>query len=373
MSPKIPFLRPSPAPLSQAIDQLREIEDSGVYSNFGPKNSELEQRLLDGFFAGRGHCATACNATIALMLALKAVTEDSQPQRRYALMPSFTFAATAHAALWAGLTPIFCDIEPDTWLPCARSETEILERHGKEVAVIVPYATFGAALDLDRYAALAERFDTPVVVDAAASLGTIDQAGNGFGTGFPFPVVFSMHVTKTFASTEAAVVYADDAGLVARLQTMSNFGFGEARHATMAGLNGKLSEVAALAALLRIDGFNQIVERRRELHERYRERLSGFAFQRPTARRQAHQFVPVLTPEGADPEAISAALTAAGIGHSAYFRPHLAGQSYFQKTCVALPTPATDEVSARALALPLYDSMTEDEIDAICDVLDVFG
>jgi dTDP-4-amino-4,6-dideoxygalactose transaminase len=370
MSPKIPFLRPSPPPLSQAIDRLQEIESSGVYSNFGPKNSELEQQLLATFFAGRGRCATVCNATIALMLALKTVAEDSPPQRRYALMPSFTFAATAHAALWAGLTPIFCDIEPDTWLPCARSETRILEQYGAEVAAIVPYATFGAALDLDRYVALSKRFDTPVVVDAAASLGTLDPAGSGFGTGFPFPVVFSMHVTKTFASTEAAVVYADDAGLVARLQTMSNFGFGEARHATMAGLNGKLSEVAALAALLRLDGFGQIVDRRRELYEHYRERLTGFAFQRPTAHRQAHQFVPVLTPRGADVEAVSAALSAAGIGHAAYFRPHLAGQSYFQKTCIAPPTPVTDDVSARALALPLYDGMTEAEIDTICDVLD---
>jgi dTDP-4-amino-4,6-dideoxygalactose transaminase len=138
----------------------------------------------------------------------------------------------------------------------------------------------------------------------------------------------------------------------------------------MAGLNGKLSEVGALAALLRVDDFGQIVDRRRELYERYQERLKAFAFQRPTARRQAHQFAAVLTPRGVDAEEISAALTAAGIGHAAYFRPHLAGQSYFQKTCFALPTPVTDDVSARALALPLYDTMTEDEVDAICDVLD---
>src|ERR1700761_4061329 len=103
---KIPFLRPAPPKLSAALGKLQEIEASGVYSNFGPQNCQFEERLIAGTFAGVGRCTTVCNATIGLILAIKAVTEKRGG--RYALMPSFTFAATAHAALWAGLTPIFC-------------------------------------------------------------------------------------------------------------------------------------------------------------------------------------------------------------------------------------------------------------------------
>ena len=64
------------------------------------------------------------------------------------------------------------------------SEENLLRKFGGDVAVIVPYATFGACLDLDRYTSLARRYDIPVVVDAAASLGTLDKDGVGFGSGF---------------------------------------------------------------------------------------------------------------------------------------------------------------------------------------------
>ena len=367
---KIPFLRPKPPPLSRARGKLQEIEDSGIYSNFGPKNTLFEGRLIEEIFGGLGHCTTVCNATIGLMLAIKAVDTGRQSTgRRLALMPSFTFAATAHAALWAGMTPIFCDIDADTWLPCARSEEEILERFHGEVAVIVPYATFGAALDLERYLELSKRFGVPIVVDAAASLGTLDETGRGFGTGFPFPVVFSMHVTKSFSTTEGGVIYASDPELIWRLRTMSNFGFGEPRRATMPGLNGKLSEVAALSALLRLDDFQNSIARRVALYEHYQNQLGGFVFQAQTAKRQAHQFAPVLTPGNVDPAAMSEALTVAGIGHASYFRPHLSGQSYFCENSVLLPTPITDKTSGRCLSLPMYEDMMIEEVEFVCGVL----
>ncbi len=370
---KIPFLRPRPPPLSQAGDRLREIEASGIYSNFGPQNTLFEARLIEELFGGVGSCTTVCNATIGLMLSIKAaVTRKQTAGRHFALMPSFTFAATAHAAIWAGLTPIFCDIDADTWLPCAKSEIEILERYAGQIAVIVPYATFGAALDLEHYLQLSERFGVPIVVDAAASLGTLDKEGRGFGAGFPFPVIFSMHVTKTFSTTEGGVIYSSDSDLIQRLRTMSNFGFGEPRHATMPGLNGKLSEVAALSALLRLDDFETAIKRRAALYGQYQTRLAEFGFQASRAARQAHQFAAVLTPANADSARITRGLTDSGIGHAIYFRPHLSGQSYFQTTCFVMPTPISDMISNRSLSLPIYEDMTFDDVNYICDIINTY-
>ena len=186
MTDKIPFLRPNPPKLSELLDQLAEIEASNIYSNYGPVNTLLEQSLIRQLFAGSGACVTVCNATIGLMLAIRlalGVTPDKG--RKYALMPSFTFAATAHAAIWAGLIPLLCDIESDTWLPAAAAEDELLEKYGDEIAVIVPYATFGNNLDLDRYGRLSKKYNIPVVVDAAASLGSSNDNGDSFGTGLP--------------------------------------------------------------------------------------------------------------------------------------------------------------------------------------------
>ncbi|WP_204316194.1 DegT/DnrJ/EryC1/StrS family aminotransferase, partial [Serratia marcescens] len=81
-----------------------------------------------------------------------------------------------------------------------------LARHAGEVAVLLPYDTFGTCIDLARYARLSEQHDIGVVVDAAASLGSLDAAGRGFGTGARFASVFSMHATKTFATAEGGLI-----------------------------------------------------------------------------------------------------------------------------------------------------------------------
>ena len=78
-------------------------------------------------FGGIGECLTVCNATTGLMIAIReAIAKRPDPRRRYALMPSFTFAAAAQAALWNGLTPLFCDIYPANWAADPVSELELL-------------------------------------------------------------------------------------------------------------------------------------------------------------------------------------------------------------------------------------------------------
>jgi dTDP-4-amino-4,6-dideoxygalactose transaminase len=84
-------------------DALRDIEERGIFSNYGPLNTRFEQRLTAEWFASVGECLAVCNATIGLMMAIRATTAlHGTGGRRYALMPSFTFAATAHAAIWCG-------------------------------------------------------------------------------------------------------------------------------------------------------------------------------------------------------------------------------------------------------------------------------
>jgi dTDP-4-amino-4,6-dideoxygalactose transaminase len=170
----IPLTRPNPARLSEATVRLREIEERAIFSNFGPLTAAFEQNITEQLFSGVGSCLTVCNATIGLMLAIRQ-TIESRPKsrRRYALMPSFTFAAAAQAAQWNRLTPLFCDINRDDWSADAASELRLIQKYRDQIAVIVPYATFGYDIDLNWYEEIQRRFNIPVVVDAAASLGTI--------------------------------------------------------------------------------------------------------------------------------------------------------------------------------------------------------
>ena len=378
----VPLIRPSPPPLSQAAARLREIEDSGVFSNFGPVNIRLEQDMVARLFAGEGACVAVCNATVGLMLAVQQAIGPRPAQRhartRYALMPSFTFAAAAQAALWCGLTPLFCDIDPTSWMACADDEERLLARHGGDIAVVMPYATFGHALDLSRYTELTRRHGVPVVVDAAASLGTASADGRGFGTGFGGLVVYSMHATKSFATGEGGIVYSANLDAIARLRQMCNFGFpakpaaspsgfggsatsrGQPRTATMLGLNGKLSEVGALLAHLRLDGYQEVLSHRAALMRGYRQALPELTYQPELPGMQAHQFAPGLLPPALAPRRgeITAALAAQGIGSATYFSPHLMQQDFFAEHGVGGTLPVTDDVAGRIVSLPLFDRMT---------------
>jgi dTDP-4-amino-4,6-dideoxygalactose transaminase len=362
----IPLVRPAPPQLSLAVAELQSLEQSGIFSNFGPVNTLFEQEMLDRFFGGKGACTTVCNATIGLMLAIKDAVGE-QPSGKFALMPGFTFAAAAHAALWCGLTPLLCDVHLANWAADPAAEAEMLAQYAGKIAVVMPYATFGYPIDLEHYKRLADQLGAPVVVDAAASLGTCDEHGRGFGSGFAGSVVYSMHATKSFAVGEAGLIYSADTDRIARIRTMSSFGFGEPRTATMVGLNGKVSEVTALLGRLRLLDYDSIMEHRAALSNRYREALPEFQFQLRAPGTQAHQFVPALLPSGLGGRraAIRAALADQGIATGAYFSPHLMEQPYFQKTCVAGPLPVCDDVSARMISLPLFDTMTHHEVDQV--------
>ena len=368
MTGRIPLAKPQPPRLSEHLDALRALEGSGTFSNFGPVNAAFEHRMLQEMFDGQGACLTVCNATIGLVIAMRqAMEQRSTATRKYALMPSFTFAAAAQAACWNGLTPLFCDIDPVTWSADPESERQLLERFGSEIAIVVPYATFGYNIDLDWYESIQRDYGIPVVVDAAASLGTRSAYGRGFGTGFSSTVVYSMHVTKSFSTGEGGLIYSADPAVIDTLRTMSSFGFGEPRSATMLGLNAKMTEVAALMATLRLDDFPAVMQRRAQLVDRYRRTLPELTYQPRNGLLQAHQFTSALLPASLAPQraTIREHLRIAGVDTGNYFSPHVAEQAYFRNVPRPVSLRVTDHVASRMLTLPLFDTMTDEDVHAV--------
>lgn len=369
---EFPLIRPHPPRLSNMTDGLREIEKNGVYSNGGPVVRRFENNVTGRLFRGKGDSLAVVNATLGLMLALKLAAIQSGKRGGLVLMPAFTFAATAQAAEWAGLTPLICDIDPDDWTASARAEELLLDKFGDRIVALLPYATFGAAIDLDRYSALSKAYCVTVVIDAAASLGTIDVHGANFGAGAPFAVVYSMHATKTFATAEGGLVHSADASLIDKLRRMSNFGFGAERRAELPGLNAKLPEVLGLLAQAKLDEIESVCEHRAELGDAYRHGLADICgAQRPTAPRQALQFWPALLPSGVAENrgALISELFARGVGAGHYFSPHLGEQRYFQDAAMVQPTPVANDISARMISLPVSEAMTVDDVALVCDRL----
>ena len=366
---KYPLIAPRPPKLSEHVDALRRVEASGIYSNNGPEVRAFEAEVTERLFGGTGASLVVANATLGLMIALRQAA-GLRADGRLALMPALTFAATAQAAEWAGLTPLVCDIDPDDWSSDPAIEERLLDRFGDRIAVLLPYATFGNAIDLDRYAWLQQRYGVAVVIDAAASLGTIDDAGRGFGAGMPFASVFSMHATKTFAVAEGGLIHSGDTALIERLRAMTNFGFEHGRSASLPGINAKLPEVLAMMARAKLGEIDCVCDARSAIEDAYRARLGDrFVLQAVSGHRRAVQFMPVLLPEAlaARRGEVIAALAETGIGCGQYFSPHLGEQPWIRDISLLEPTPVADRIAGRMLSLPITDAMSTADATAIAD------
>lgn len=365
----VPFLRPLLVTAEEILPYLRRIDATRVYSNFGPLVIEFEQRLIEEHLSGTGAVTTVQNATIGLMLAIEASRRQGG---RYAVMPSFTFAATPQAALWCGLEPYFVDIRGDDFCADEALIEQTIEALSDDVAVVVPYAAFGSACSLDYYRSLHER-GCPVVVDAAASFGA-KSCGRQFGTGFPGAVVFSFHATKSFGIGEGGLVYSGDESLIGRVRRASNFGFAATRESESRGLNGKLSEYSAAVGLATLDRFSERIRIRRQLYESYVQLLgryglssNGWGLQKIDGE-VAHQFMGVLCPERLDNRSAGRALSKIGIQTRTYFAPACHEQPAF-RNCPRTTLSETESVARQILNLPLWEDMTGKEVEHVVQAL----
>jgi dTDP-4-amino-4,6-dideoxygalactose transaminase len=248
-----PQQQPQAAPIAVArprlpaaetiLPYLQRLDEARWYSNFGPLLTELEQRL-SARFARPTQAITVANATQALSLALRAM--DLAPGG-YVALPAWTFVATAHAVIQAGLRPWFLDVDAATWmLDPARVEALAPNLNGEIVAAI-PVCAFGAMPDLDAWIAFRERTGVPVLVDAAACFDTLSDAR--------LPSVVSLHATKVLGLGEGGYLATEDAALAAGVRKLSTFGFEGSRESLIPATNAKLSEYAAAVGLAALDGW----------------------------------------------------------------------------------------------------------------------
>lgn len=365
----IPFLRPKLVTADEVLPYLRRIDESRVYANFGPLNAEFERRILAEYFENLGSVTTVHNATVGLMLAIDAV---KRPSARYAVMPSFTFAATPQAALWCGLEPYFVDIRAGDFCADEHAIAEVVGRLGDDVAVVVPYAAFGSACSLNFYREL-QSIGVPVVVDAAASFGT-SLSDQQFGAGFPGPVVFSFHATKAFGIGEGGIVYSADTKCLEQVRQASNFCFSASRTSEGRGLNGKLSEYGAAVGLATLDRYSEKMVERQRVYRAYVEAMSergmfdrGWSLQ-DTCGEVPHQFMGTLCPAGSVNSDCVRVLEARRIQARTYFSPACHQQPAFE-AFPATTMAVTNDIAKRILNLPLWEDIQVAEVLRVVDAI----
>jgi dTDP-4-amino-4,6-dideoxygalactose transaminase len=235
--------RPELPKAEALLPYLRRIDQSRWYSNFGPLLTEFEARLA-ARFERQTQIVTCANATQGLTLCLQAL--QLAPGSLCA-MPAYTFVATAHAVIAAGLTPFFLDVDPDTWTLQPQTVRQALTSAPTPVSAVILVAPFGLMPELAPWLELREETGVQVVVDAAAAFDAIHAA--------PLPCVVSLHATKVLGIGEGGFLATDDIALAQRVRQLTTFGFRGSRESQMPATNAKLSEYSAAVGLAAMDAW----------------------------------------------------------------------------------------------------------------------
>lgn len=245
-------------------EAMRGIFERQYYTNQGPLTQQLELVLQERLGVRHAICVT--NATIGLLMAA-----DALGLRGKVITPAFSFIATSQSLTWAGLEPLFCDVDPFTHQLDPTEVEQLLER--ETVSGILAVNLWGDVCAHDRLHLLAKRHGVPLYFDSAHAFGCAVQ-GMAVGN-FGALEVFSFHATKVLSAAEGGCVCTNDDELAARLRNIrSSYGAGRPVHVSRTA-NGRMSEAQAAIALLSLQEFPRIIERNRGIFAAYRERLAG--------------------------------------------------------------------------------------------------
>ena len=344
----IPIARPDLGP--EEVAAVTEVLTSGMLAQ-GRRVAELEAQW--SAFVGVRHTVAMANGTLALMSIFAGLGLGPGDE---VITVSHTFAATANAILFTGATPVFVDIEPDTYLiDAARIEAAITHR----TRVICPVHLFGLVADMEMIQAIADRHGLVVVEDACQAHGATfrGRPAGSFGHG-----AFSLYATKNMTTAEGGFVTTNDDRLADWLRLYRNQGMRTRYEFEMLGYNFRMTDLAAAIGLVQLEKLERNTARRQAIALAYDAAFADLPIRLPvTPAGRIHVFHQYTLEVGSERDAILAGLREAGVGADVYYPVPVHRQAYIMERGLHADLPVTDAAAARTIALPMHPGLTDDE------------
>ena len=339
--------RPNIPDIDNFLNKSRKILNSKRLSNNGPMVRELEIRLAE--YLGVKHVITVCNATIGLMVVIKALGLKGE-----VILPSFTFIASAHVLEWEGIKPVFCDIDPNTHnIDAKKVESLITDK----TSAIMGVHIWGRPCPHDELLTIARKHNLKLFYDAAHAFGTTYKMQ---------PIasledisVLSFHATKSFNTFEGGAIVTNDDKLAKKAELMCRYSFEGEDNVTGLGINAKMTEIHAAMGLCNLDEFPDVLKHNKEVYEHCKEQLSGIKgisiIDYPENERHNYHYIITLVDEeifGHSRDAIHQHLKNNGIFARRYFYPGCHRSKPYSDIYKGIHLPSTDDLCNMVLALP---------------------
>jgi len=354
--------------LDKFTSMIKPIFDSGILTNSGPFSLQLESRLRE--YLGVQDCALFCNGTTALQLAISSYRLSGE-----IITTPFTFPATIHVIAWNQITPVFCDIDPESYNIDASQIEQLITT---KTTAILPVHAYGVPCDVRAIERIAQRHGLKVIYDAAPAFG-VKYGGVPVGN-YGDTSMFSFHATKLFTTFEGGALTSSDKYFMERVRLLRNFGIAGETEIISMGINGKINEIQCVFGLSILERVQEEIARRKKLYGLYLDRLGkmpGIYFQKIDPEAEVnYQYIPIRIDEkefGLNRDELAQVLRMENIIARKYYFPLCSEYPIYK----ALPfsdrgrLPVADRVSRSVVCLPLFGELGLDNVDKVITVIEI--
>jgi perosamine synthetase len=373
---EIPFSRPE-----FDESEARAVADvlaSGWVSQ-GPRVAQFEELFADRIGVGQAVATTSCTTALHLALVVAGIGPGDE-----VICPSYSFIATANAILYAGATPVFADIEPDTW---NLDPEDVEQRVTPRTKLILAVHQVGLAADVDRLAGIADGHLT-IIEDAACAVGSTYR-GRPVGSSGNL-ACFSFHPRKTISTGEGGMLTTDDAGIAERARRLRSHAASVSalsRHEAKGvvfeeyrelGYNYRMSDLQAAVGVEQLRKLDHLLARRRAVADRYNAAFASLPEVNipatPPYAGHAYQSYGLYLASHCRCGRDDLLRELAGLGISCRRGiPPIHLEPLYASRYGPISLPVTEEIAARSLFLPIFASLSDADqrrvIDAVVSIL----
>lgn len=356
--------KPVLPPFDEYINEIKNIWETNWLTNDGPKSIVFLEQIKKYLSVSNAQLYT--NGHLALEIAVAALNLKGE-----IITTPFTFVSTTHAILNNGLTPVFCDIEPDTYtIDVSKIEELITDK----TSAILPVHVYGNVCNIEEIKKIADRYNLKVIYDAAHAFG-VNYKDKGIGV-YGDISMFSLHATKVFHSIEGGILSYNDTSLTFNLIALRNFGINGFNEISLSSINAKMNEFQASMGICNLRHINEYIDKRKQCVEVYRERLSnieGIILCKPNVHAtENYAYMPVQFVQkefGYSRDEVCEILNKNEIFPRKYFYPLISNMPLFKQFDTKNNLIVANKVAENIVTLPLYADLTTDEVNYICDII----
>ena len=342
---------------------LREPIMSGWVTQ-GPNVAEFERRFAERHGVKYAIAVTSCTTGLHLALVAMGIGPGDE-----VIVPAFTWVATANVVLYCGATPVFVDVDRETF---NMDPGQVASKVTARTKAVIPVHLFGLCADIDTIQA-AVPAHVKILEDAACAVGAKTASGP-VGAGPGVAVCFSFHPRKVITTGEGGMITTADRELAERLRALRQHGQGE-DGTREPGYNFRMSELAAALGRVQLGRLDEFLDRRRALAQAYQQGLHGLGWLQlpPLSSRHIFQSYVVRLREDApvSRETMLSRLSAEGIACQAGVQPIHHHRPYRDAGCV--PLPVSEQAGRSAVFLPMFALMTGEQVERVCAAIIALG